>query len=86
MRRSARPGRVASQRLALAREYGEKTPEGDTGIPMRLTQTDLAALVGAFRAGVNQALGYYRKRNLVSVGKDGRITVHDEGALARRTR
>lgn len=80
------PGRVASQLLALAREYGEKTPDGATRIPMRLTQTDLAALVGASRAGVNQALGYYKKRNLVSVGRDGRITVHDEPTLAQRAR
>ena len=80
------PGRVASQLLALAREYGEETPEGATRIPIRLTQSDLAALVGASRVRVNQALGYYKKRNLLSVGKDGRITVHDEPALARRAR
>ena len=80
------PGRVASQLLALSREYGEKTPDGATRIPMRLTQSDLAALVGASRAGVNQALGYYKKRNLVSVGRDGRITVHDEPTLAQRAR
>ena len=46
------PGRVASQLLALAREYGERTPEG-TRIAMRLTQTDLASLVGASRVRVN---------------------------------
>ncbi len=80
------PGRVASQLLALAREYGEKTPDGATRIPIRLTQTDLAALVGASRVRVNQALGYYKKCDLVSVGKDGRITVHDQAALGRRAR
>jgi len=80
------PGRVASQLLALAREYGEETPEGATLIPMRLTQTDLAALVGASRARVNQALGYYKKRGLISVGRDGRIIVHDGPALAQRAR
>ena len=80
------PGRVASQLLALAREYGEETPEGATRIPMRLTQTNLAALVGASRVRVNQALGYYKKRSIISVGRDGRITVHDEPALAQRAR
>jgi CRP/FNR family cyclic AMP-dependent transcriptional regulator len=79
------PGRVASQLLSLAREYGQETP-GETRIPMRLTQTDLAALVGASRVSVNQSLGQFRKRGAISTGKDGRVTVHDEEALARRAR
>jgi CRP/FNR family cyclic AMP-dependent transcriptional regulator len=79
------PGRVASQLLALAREYGQGTPDG-TRIPMRLTQSDLAALVGASRVSVNQALGQFRRRGAISAGKDGRVSVHDEGALARRAR
>lgn len=79
------PGRVASQLLSLAREYGQVTPEG-MRIPMRLTQADLAALVGASRVSVNQALGQFRKRGAISVAKDGRISVQDEDALARRAR
>ena len=79
------PGRVASQLLALAREYGESTPEG-TRIPMRLTQSDLAALAGASRVRVNQALGYFRKRGLLYIDNQGRVTVHDEDALAHRAR
>ena len=77
------PGRIASQLLSLAREYGRVTPEG-TRIPMRLTQADLAALVGASRVSVNQALGQFRKRGAISIAKDGRVSVHDEEALARR--
>ena len=82
------PGRIASQLLSLAREYGEPSPEveGGTRIPMRLTQADLAALVGASRVSVNQALAQFRKRGAISVGKDGRVIIHDEGALARRAR
>lgn len=79
------PGRVASQLLALAREYGESTPEG-TRVPMRLTQSDLAGLAGASRVRVNQALGYIRKRGLISTDREGHFTVRDEDALARRTR
>jgi CRP/FNR family cyclic AMP-dependent transcriptional regulator len=79
------PGRVASELLSLAREYGQVTPEG-VRIPMRLTQADLAALVGASRVSVNQALGQFRKRELVSIGKDGRVSLRDEEALVRRTR
>jgi CRP/FNR family transcriptional regulator, cyclic AMP receptor protein len=79
------PGRVASQILSLSREYGEVIPEG-ARIPLRLTQSDLAALVGASRVRVNQALGYLRGSGAISVGENGRITVHDPDALARRAR
>lgn len=79
-------GRVAAQLLAFAREYGEALPDGGVFIPLRLTQTDLAGLVGASRVRVNQALGYFRKRGSISIGKDHRITVHDEEALAHRAR
>jgi CRP-like cAMP-binding protein len=41
-------------------------PEG-TRIPMRLTQTDLVALVDASRVSVNQALGQFRKRGAISI-------------------
>ena len=79
------PGRVASELLSLAREYGQVTPEG-VRIPMRLTQANLAALVGASRVRVNQALGQFRKRDLISIGKDGRVILRDEETLARRAR
>ncbi len=46
-------GRIDAQLLALAREYGESSPEGGTLIPLPLTQSDLAALVGASRARIN---------------------------------
>jgi CRP/FNR family cyclic AMP-dependent transcriptional regulator len=79
------PGRVASQLLALAKEYGQETPEG-VRIPIRLTQANLGALVGASRVRVNQALGYFRKRGQISMDKQGRVTIHDEDALTRRAR
>ena len=80
-------GRIAVQLLAFSREYGEPLPEGaGTLIPLRLTQTDLAGLVGASRVRVNQVLGYYRKKGDISMDKEGRITVRDEESLARRAR
>jgi CRP/FNR family cyclic AMP-dependent transcriptional regulator len=79
------PGRVASQILALATEYGEEKAEG-LRIPMRLTQADLAGLVGASRVRVNQVLGYLRKRDAISVGYDGLITVLDREILSRHAR
>jgi len=81
------PGRVAAQLLALAREYGKPSPEGGgIFIPIPLTQSDLAALVGASRVRVNQSVSFFRKHGQIATGGDGRITVHDEEALARRAR
>jgi CRP/FNR family transcriptional regulator, cyclic AMP receptor protein len=80
------PGRVAAQLLALAREYGVPSSRNGTLIPLPLTQSDLAALVGASRVRVNQAIAFFKKRHYLSVGTDRRITVHDADALARRAR
>lgn len=77
-------GRVAAQLLAFVREYGEAAPDGDVLIPLRLTQSDLASMVGASRVRVNQALSFYKRRNYLSVNRDRRIIVHDEVALGRR--
>jgi CRP/FNR family cyclic AMP-dependent transcriptional regulator len=77
-------GRVAGQLLAFVQEYGEVAPNGDVLIPLRLTQSDLASMVGASRVRVNQALGFYKRRNYVSVNHDRHIVVHDVAALSRR--
>lgn len=77
-------GRVAAQLLAFAREYGAATPDSDTLIPLRLTQSDLASMVGASRVRVNQALGFFKRRNYISINHDRYITVHDADALRSR--
>ncbi len=74
-------GRVAAQLLAFANEYGEEVP-GGVRIPFRLTQTDIADLVGASRVRVNQALGFHKRQGHVSAGRDHRITIHEPEALA----
>jgi CRP/FNR family cyclic AMP-dependent transcriptional regulator len=77
-------GRVAGQLLAFAREYGEPTSNGDILVPLRLTQSDLASMVGASRVRVNQALSFYKRRNYLSVNNERRIVIHDTAALSRR--
>lgn len=76
-------GRVARQILAFAREYGEVDAGGETRIPVRLTQGDLANLVGASRVRVNQVLVSYKRRRSISIDRNHRITVHNQAALAR---
>jgi CRP/FNR family cyclic AMP-dependent transcriptional regulator len=77
-------GRVARQILAFAQEYGVPDPDGGTLIPLRLTQTDLAGLVGASRVRVNQVLVFYKERKYISVNRNYRITVLDSAALLQR--
>jgi CRP/FNR family transcriptional regulator, cyclic AMP receptor protein len=77
-------GRVAAQIAAFAREYGKAAPNGGVLIPLSLTQSDLAGMVGASRVRVNQALSYFKRRNYLSVDDDRHIVVHDVAALDRR--
>jgi len=77
-------GRVARQVLAFAQEYGEVAPNGHITIPIRLTQSDLAGLIGATRVRVNQVLGDYKERKYISVDPHYRITVQNAAALAER--
>jgi CRP/FNR family cyclic AMP-dependent transcriptional regulator len=77
-------GRVARQILAFAQEYGQQALNGDITIPFRLTQTDMADLVGASRVRVNHVLVYYKEQHYISVDQNYRITLHDKAALAQR--
>lgn len=74
-------GRLARQLLAFALEYGEPLADGHYRIPLRLTQSDLAELVGATRVRVNQALSALRKDNRISIDENYRITINDRAAL-----
>jgi CRP/FNR family cyclic AMP-dependent transcriptional regulator len=76
-------GRLARRLLDFAREYGQRAPGGGVTIPFRLTQHDLARLVGASRVRVNQVLGDYRRRNLVAIDSRFHITVLDAASLAK---
>lgn len=75
-------GRVARQLLALADAYGAPAANGGVQIPIRLTQGDLAALVGATRVRVNEVLVGFKRRKHVSVDGRYRVTIHDREALA----
>jgi len=76
-------GRVARQLLAFADKYGEENVEGDVTIPLRLTQTDLADLVGASRKRVNQVIVSFKKQGLISIDGDYHVTVHQREPLVR---
>jgi CRP/FNR family transcriptional regulator, cyclic AMP receptor protein len=76
-------GRLADQLLGLCEEYGEATADGNCRIPFRLTQGDLAALVGASRVRVNQILVNWKHHNVLAVDGQHVVTLLDRQALAQ---
>ena len=79
-------GRLARQILAFAERYGQDEPGGGTRIPLRLTQSDLAELVGASRERVNQVMVDFRQKEYLSVDSSHRILVHKVQDLTRLCR
>jgi CRP/FNR family cyclic AMP-dependent transcriptional regulator len=78
--------RIVRHLLLLAREYGQPMQQGPKGcvrIPLRLTQADLAGLVGTSRNSVNQALGELRRRQIVQTDGDHYLLIHDQAALEK---
>jgi CRP/FNR family cyclic AMP-dependent transcriptional regulator len=79
-------GRVARQLLILADTFGRRDQNGDIVVPLRMTQGDLASLVGASRVRVNQALVVFKDSGYISVDAALQITIHNYAALAARGR
>jgi CRP/FNR family cyclic AMP-dependent transcriptional regulator len=76
--------RVARQILAFAERYGKAASNGDVIIPIRLTQSDIASLVGASRESTNKIIVSYKRRRYISVDQDYHITIHNRMALVNR--
>jgi CRP/FNR family transcriptional regulator/CRP/FNR family cyclic AMP-dependent transcriptional regulator len=75
-------GRVAKKLLELSDAHGVKVDDG-VRIDVRLTQQELASMVGASRESVNKVLGYFTDKNYISTDKH-RITLHRISDLKRR--
>ena len=79
LQRSAQ-ARIAHTLLALGRQFGAEVGQGLV-IPLRLSQRDIANLVGVRRETVNLVLQNFRQRGLVEAQRR-RILVQDPVALA----
>jgi len=75
-------GRVAKKLLELSDTHGKKVDSG-IRIDVRLTQQELASMVGASRESVNKVLGYFTEKQYISTDKH-RITLHRVADLERR--
>jgi CRP/FNR family transcriptional regulator len=60
------PARLAATLLDLARDHGVPDAQG-TLLPLKLSQQDLANLIGVTRESVNLALSDFRKRGLIAI-------------------
>ena len=79
-------GRVARQLLAFADRYGRPTADGEIRIPIALTQSDIADLVGASRKRVNQVMVAFRGQELLTTDAEGHIILYDREGLAKYCR
>ena len=76
------PGRLAKRLLDLAEKHGRATPQG-VEINLKLTQQDLAAMVGATRESINKHLGWMRDHHLIQLDRQ-RIVVLRPDELRKR--
>lgn len=72
------PARLAQTLLDLARDHGVKDAQGIL-VPLKLSQQDLANLIGVTRESVNLALADFRSRGLVALeGRSLRVLQPDQ--------
>ena len=75
-------GRLAKRLVDLAVRYGKPSPDG-TVISLRLTQRELAGMIGATRESVNKHLQSLRAQPVITAD-GGRIVIRDLEKLRRR--
>jgi CRP/FNR family cyclic AMP-dependent transcriptional regulator len=75
-------GRVAKKLLELTETHGVRTPQG-IRIELRLTQGELATMVGASRESVNKVMGYLTEKQYITTDRH-RTTVTRLADLRRR--
>lgn len=71
------PARLAKQLLALAEQHGAPTPEG-IRLDMRLSQSELAAIVGTTRESINRCLNAFADRDILALDRDAIILLAPE--------
>jgi CRP/FNR family transcriptional regulator, cyclic AMP receptor protein len=76
------PGRVAKKLLELAASHGETTPAG-VQVRVKLSQQELAEMIGATRVAVNQALSWFRGQGILSTEREG-VVIHQPERLRQR--
>ena len=78
-------GRLAARLTRLAEEHGTRAADGSTRLDGPLTQSDLAAMIGATRQSVNKLLGEFMEEGLLRIDHET-IVIPDLLALSRASR
>jgi CRP-like cAMP-binding protein len=78
-------GRLAARLARLAQEHGTRDADGSIRMGAPLTQSDVAAMIGATRQSVNKLLGEFVEEGLLRIDHDV-IVVPDLDALVRASR
>ena len=78
-------GRLAARLARLAEQHGERLPNGEIRLDAPLTQSDLAAMIGATRQSVNKLLGEFEADGLLRIERDS-IVVPSLERLSRTAR
>jgi len=76
------PARLAARLLRLAEEAGRSGPDGTIRLDGRLTQGDLAAMIGSTRQSVNRVLGTFAAAGLLRFEPEA-IVIVDMAGLAQ---
>ena len=76
--------RIARKIIALSKQFGIEE-KGIVRISVKITQKDLASMVGATRESVNKQLNLMKKNGLIDM-KNGYISILNPDRLTRRAR
>ncbi len=74
-------GRLAKRLIRFARMYGKQLPDGIL-IPLKLSQREIAALIGVTRESINKQLRAWQAERCIRVDR-GIITITDMAALEK---
>src|SRR5205085_6848196 len=77
------PARLAKKLLELSNSHGKKLANGAVEIELRLTQQDIANMLGTTRESVNRQLVAFQERGFISIDRQ-RITILKPTELERR--
>lgn len=80
MSAGAVPQRLATQLLTLAERFGDEHDDGTMSVPLVLSRTELACLVGARVETTIRVLAGWQKSGVVEFSRDG-ITLHQPEQL-----
>jgi CRP/FNR family cyclic AMP-dependent transcriptional regulator len=75
------PGKVAYCLLLLARDYGKPQPGGALLLPLHLSQSEIAGMIGSSRECVNRVFADFKKRGVIQLCPRKQVMIRGVAAL-----